>query len=209
MSHFYNNINIPEKNRINDPLNYLSTITEKILPLAKWGFNELSKSFISTPNIVYTSNTCKVLVKLQEWEPGYGFSIDVFYGRLHAPDYTQILIRNEQECYCWHRIYGMGYVLNFLDNISPKNCAISNYLPEIIVKIKNEKWWKVNDKKSMMPELSLRMEAEIWNYYGHRLFELFSIERPDLWEQYQEYMRQIYDIKGRSPNIKPPLDKIC
>jgi hypothetical protein len=205
----YKNTNIPEKYRINDPLNYLSTIAEKILPLMKWNFTESSRRFKSTPNIVYVSDVCKVMVKLQPWEPGAGFSLDILYGRSHAPDDTQILIKNEQKCYCWHRIYGMGFVLNYLDNISPEKCANSYDSPAIIDKIKKQNWWNVDDRKMMKPELSLRMEAEIWEYYGCRLFDLFDLNRPDLWEEYQSYMTQIYDIKGRSPNIKPSLDKIC
>jgi hypothetical protein len=60
-----------------------------------------------------------------------------------------------------------------------------------------------------LPELTLAMHKSIWKTYGQNLFELFDLRRPDLWEQYRKFLKEYYDIKGRSPNIHPPLDQVC
>jgi hypothetical protein len=38
--------------------------------------------------------------------------------------------------------------------------------------------------------------AMIWEHYGQRLFELFDLRRPDLWEKYSSFVIQVYDLKG-------------
>jgi hypothetical protein len=53
------------------------------------------------------------------------------------------------------------------------------------------------------------MHKAIWQYYGKRLFELFDLRQPDLWQEYREFLKEVYDIKGRNPAIKPPMDKVC
>ena len=58
-------------------------------------------------------------------------------------------------------------------------------------------------------EWTAEMHKAIWQYYGNRLFELFDLRRPDLWQQYREFLKEVYDIKGRNPAIKPAMDKVC
>ena len=58
-------------------------------------------------------------------------------------------------------------------------------------------------------EYSLRYHAAIWDYYGNRLFELFDLRQPELWEQYTQFVKEFYDRHRHSPNIQPPLDKVC
>jgi hypothetical protein len=53
------------------------------------------------------------------------------------------------------------------------------------------------------------MHATILDQYGKRLFELFDVTRNDLWMEYRQFLKEFYDIKGRSSFIKPPLDKVC
>jgi len=50
---------------------------------------------------------------------------------------------------------------------------------------------------------------EIWEHYGKRLFELFDLRQPNLWEQYRGFLKEFYDIKGRISFIKPAMDKVC
>jgi len=60
-----------------------------------------------------------------------------------------------------------------------------------------------------LPEWEIRKHAYIWEEYAPRLFELFDLRHTDLWEKYRQFLKAVYDIKGRSLNIKPPLDSIC
>jgi hypothetical protein len=59
------------------------------------------------------------------------------------------------------------------------------------------------------PEWLAQMNTVVWQHYGKRFFNLFDLRQPQLWEQYRKFLKEMYDIKGRSPNIKPPLDKVC
>jgi hypothetical protein len=63
--------------------------------------------------------------------------------------------------------------------------------------------------KRRQPEWLAQMHATIWRHYGKRFFELFDLRQPDLWGKYRQFLKEVYDIKGRSPRIKPPLDKVC
>ena len=49
----------------------------------------------------------------------------------------------------------------------------------------------------------------IWKHYGNHFFEIFDLRKPDVWEKYQMYIKEFYDLKGRRANTVPPLDKVC
>jgi hypothetical protein len=209
MTHLYNDPRIPEKERIDDPLTYLSNLIKAYLNVEKWGFIESSRLFNISPKIIYDSEWCRIKFVLDKWDLYSGFSILILYGRLHAPDEDRLFNWNGEQCHCWHRKMGIGSVMDFLDGISPVESLSSNHIPAIVNQVKQTEWWKSKINKRQGPELALRMEAEIWDYYGIRLFELFDLRHPDLWVAYQKYMKSIYDIQGRIPEIKPPLDMIC
>ena len=59
------------------------------------------------------------------------------------------------------------------------------------------------------PEWLIRMHAAVWEYYGNRLFELFDLRHPELWDEYTQFTKEFYVIKGLSPNISPPQNQIC
>jgi hypothetical protein len=60
-----------------------------------------------------------------------------------------------------------------------------------------------------LPEWEIRKHAYIWDEYAPRLFELFDLRQTHLWEKYRLFLKEIYDIKGRNPNIVPPMDSVC
>jgi hypothetical protein len=59
------------------------------------------------------------------------------------------------------------------------------------------------------------MHAAIWEQYGMRLFELFDLRRPDLWEQYRTWLRARYIAEGKNEEeqkkfgIFIPYYRIC
>jgi len=199
---------IPDDERIEDPCEYMAQLAQKFLPLKKWGFKE---SYRSDKEIIYDSEWCRVCFVWSGWEPYSGYTISMYYGRLHAPSDNVMMIWNGEECRCWHSLTGTGAVLEFLDGLTAQESASQKEFPKIIAQFRESKIWQSLVEKRRLPESAVRMHASIWEYYGQRLFELFDVRRPDLWERYQQYMKEICDLKGRGLIIGPSLDldKIC
>jgi hypothetical protein len=202
---------LDDTERIEDPLSYMEKLADSILPLKEFGFNTSARFVLATtnPTVVYDSEWCRIAFNWERWEVYRGNSIDVTYGRLHAPDGSATMKWKGEECYCWSSKMGVRPVLDFLDGLTPHESFNKKGLPRIIEETRQTDWFKNMAEKRRGPELTLRIEAKVWSHYGVRLFELFDLRRPDLWEQYRKFLKEYYDIKGRSPYIKPPLDQVC
>lgn len=133
-----------------------------------------------------------------------GNTISVYYGRLHAHNELTTMIWNGEECHCWHRI---EHILHFLDGRTPFDAAKLNFSHSITKSFYEEEFRQRFYRRQ--PEWLLKMHAMIWQAYGERLFEFLDLHRPNTWVQYQQFLKEFYDIKGRSRAIKPPLDKVC
>lgn len=54
------------------------------------------------------------------------------------------------------------------------------------------------------------MHASFWEHYGQRLFELFDLRRPDLWDEYTRFVVEYRRLDGRKPlSGYPSFEKIC
>lgn len=200
----------PEDERVENPCSYMAHLAEAFLPLKKWGFKESYRSDKSG-DLIYDSEWCRVNFVWGGWEMYTGNTMSIYYGRLHAPSDKARMIWNGEECRCWHDFSGTGAVLDFLDGLTPQESAAQKGFPKVIEQFRQSEIWQNLAGERRQPELAVRMDAAIWEHYGLRLFELFDLRRPDLWEQYRQYMKEICDIKGRGPKIGPSLDldKIC
>jgi len=201
-------MDIPKNERIEDPCKEMARLAQDFLPLNQWGFTEIHRS-MKDERLIYASQLCQVKFVWSGWDAQAGNSISIYYGRLHAPADKQRLVWNGEECHCWHDLIGMGAVLDFLDGLTPAESVDQDDFPQVIEQFRDSELWQKLAGKRRNPELAVRMHGAIWQHYGLRLFELFDLNRPDLWEQYMQFLKQIYDIKGRSSAIKPPLDKVC
>ena len=114
------------------------------------------------------------------------------------------MIWNGEECYCWH---GFEHALHFLDGRAPADAAKLNYSHPITDPFYEAEFRQKFHRRQ--PEWLVQMHATIWQHYGKQLFELFDLRQPVLWEQFRQFLKEFYDIKGRSPAIKPSLDKVC
>ena len=191
-----------------EPCEDMARIARKYLSLDRWKFKESVRlREIKFPKIIYDSEWCRVNFSWGGMEMFSGYTINIFYGRLHAPSDDKYMIWNGEKCYCWHDI---STALNFLDGRSPKDIAGRNYgRPRVMEQfVQSEVGQSLKDRR-FQPEWLARMHAAIWDDYGNRLFELFDLRQPELWEKYRNFVKSLYDLEGRSPNIKPPLDSIC
>ncbi len=204
----YSQSGVPDNERIDNPCEYIAKLTHTHLPLSKWGFGESARFITTSPKIIYNSKWCRVKIIWNRWEMYAGNSLSILYGRLHAPDDKYRINLDGQEYHCWFGATA-SEVLNFLDGSSAETVVHQKGFPKIIEQFRQSSDWKKLIEARRLPEAAIRMEATIWNHYGTQLFELFDLRRPDLWEKYRQFLKEYYDIKGRSPNIKPSLDQVC
>ena len=162
---------------------------------------------LKIPSVIYDSQLCRVKISFSEWHPPHqteNYTVDVYYARLGTPDDKKTQIWDNEECYCWH---GVVKMLHFLDKSTPEYTAQNIASHNLIKKFRQELSSK--DLVHKFPEWEIRKQAYIWESYAPRLFELFDSRFPELWNSYRQFLKDIYDIKGRNPNIKPPLDRVC
>jgi len=186
-----------------DPIEEMTRIAQTVLRLESRGFKESYHSS-TTGELIYDSEMCRINLIWDGWDPLDGNSMHIHYGRLHASDEETTIIWNGEGCRCWHRV---EYPLHFLDKRTPAQAAELNYSHILKTSFYEDEFRQKFYRRQL--EWTAQMHITIWQYYGNRLFDLFDLRRPDLWQQYQQFLKEVYDIKGRNPAIKPSLDKVC
>ena len=158
-------MNIPTNELIDNPCEYMTQLAITLLPLQKWNFQESKKLSKPSPTVIYNSEWCRISLIWDGWEMYTGNSISILYGKLHAPDDEHKMVWHDEECYCWHRLSGVGAVLDYLDGLSPQAFVSRNGFPRVIADFRQSELWQNLAGKRRDPELKLRMEAAIWNHY--------------------------------------------
>jgi hypothetical protein len=186
-----------------DPIEEMTRIARDILNLESRGFKETCR--VAKPGeLIYDSEWCRIKLIWGGWDYGGGNSVHIFYGRLHAASEKHTMLWNGEECHCWHDI---DYQLHFLDGRSPAEAVELRHSHPVKKVFFEEELRKKYHRRQ--PDWLAEMHLAVWKHYGQRFFELFDLRRPELWEQYQQFLKEVYDIKGRSAAIKPPMDKVC
>ena len=177
------------------------------LDFKKWGFSyeiiHAKHAIDFSSRIIFQSELCKVQV--QNFRDIRDSTAEIYfsYGRLHAPNEERLTTWNGEKCHCWH---SMRNVLNFLDGCTPQVAFENLKAPTFIYD-----FYKSNKLKGWSPaEKAIRCQAAIWDNYGLNLFNLFDLRRPDLWQEYSVFYKQLYDLRTTYPDHStPPMYKIC
>jgi hypothetical protein len=186
-----------------DPIQEIIHIAQNYLELSSRGFRESYRS-LNLGKLIFDSEWCRISIIWGGWDYGGGNSISIRYGRLHAPDNKVKMTWNGEECHCWH---DLDFALHFLDGRTSVDAARLNYSNPITDPF-YEEHVRVQFKRCQAEWLA-QMHMAIWQHYGLRLFELFDLRRPSIWQQYRQFLNDVYDLTGRIPEIEPPLDKVC
>jgi hypothetical protein len=186
-----------------DPIKELARIAGDQLKVASWRFKESFRS-LKPGIIIYDSEWCRLSILWEGWDPLGGNSIQIRYGRLHAPNDEGTMNWNGEECYCWH---DFDYALHFLDGLTPNDAARLNYSHQITDAFYEPEFRKKYSRRQ--PEWLALMHTTIWQFYGQRFFELFDLRQPIIWDRYRSFLTKVYNIEGRAPEFEPPLDKVC
>ena len=186
-----------------DPINEMSRIANDILNLKGQGFQENHRSE-KLGKLIYNSEWCRISLIWGGWDQAGGNSMHIRYGRLHAPNEKTTMLWQDDECRCWHEL---DYVLHFLDGRTPAEAAELDVIHSITDPFYET---EITQKfRRQQPEWIATMHKSIWEQYAQRLFDLFDLRQPELWQKYQEFLKEVYDIQGRDSDIKPPMDKVC
>jgi hypothetical protein len=186
-----------------DSLKVMTHIAQNVMNLSLRGFVESYRS-AKPGKLIHDSEWCRVSLIWGGWDALEGNSINVRYGRLHAPSEKVTMPWGGEDCRCWHRV---EHALHFLDGRTAAETAKLDYTHTLITAFYEDETRKKFFRRQ--PEWLAQIHVAIWQDYGKRLFELFDLRRPDLWEQYRQFLKQVYDIQGRNPVIKPSMDKVC
>ena len=189
---------------------YIKTL-ENCFDFKRWGFQMIYSGPVpgTHPTIVYESKICRVRFIWEVRDPRSSAEIIyILYGRLHAPIFSQgTMDWNGEECYCWHEV---NKVLIFLDGLTPQE-AFKNRKSPIFM------WdfYHANINRGWrQAEMQARRQAAIWEYYGQRLFNIFDLNRPELWSEYEKFLKDyyIYVYKQNKVSETPghtPYYKVC
>ena len=186
-----------------DPIAEMTRIAQSVLGLPARGFKETYRSDKSG-ELIYDSTLCRISLTWGGWDQAGGNSMHIHYGRIHAPNENVTMQWQGEECRCWHEL---DYVLHFLDGRTPAEAATLDVShPTTDTFYKAEVTQKFHRRQ---PEWMAEMHLTIWEQYGQRLFDLFDLRKPELWQRYQQFLKEVYDIQGRDSDITPPMDKVC
>lgn len=189
--------------RVVYPIEEMSRIAHNFLNLNTLGFKESYRS-VKIGKLIYDSELCRISLVWGGWDYESGHSINIRYGRLHALNEKTTMIWNSEVCRCWHRV---EHPLHFLDGRTPVDAGKLNYSHPITRPFFEEEIRKRFTHRQ--PEWLAKMHVTIWQHYGTRLLELFDLKKPELWQQYRQFLKEVYDIGGRDTDIEPYPDQVC
>ncbi len=171
---------------------FIDCVEEDLSP-EKWGFNKN----IRLPNdsqgltVIYGSELCRIKFVLGGSYYGPVFASFVYYGRLHAPDDKQYIKQGNEICRYWHADV-IRLMLPFLEGMSPKQ--LGEGPNEIFQTL--ERALNIEHPSTDEIEYPLKLHAAVWERYGKKLFEIFDMRNPELWEKYcnfsNEYWKALY-----------------
>ena len=186
-----------------DPIQEMLRLVKDVSTLGNWGFKESYRS-VTDNRLIYDSRLCRIKIVWGGWDPLGGNSISIYYGRLHAPNDNITMTWDGEECHAWHSIKP---TIHFLDGRSPLEASKMRASHPLTDKYYEDEYLKKFHRRQ--PEWLLKMHMDIWKHYDKSFFELFDLQKPDLWRQYQIFLKEFYDIKGRRRSIIPSQDKVC
>jgi len=199
--------NRPERGE--DVGNALLELIEENLEIERWNFHAAFTKFIKPRNIkiVYDSEWCRIKFMFSRMHFPETDEILIEYGRLHAPNEELFMKWNGEVCRCWHNILNP---LRFLDGLSPAEAyvqaMVDKQLPSAVRNFKQSQHGK-KLLKEYPPKSAIALQSTLWKTYEKKLFELFDLRRPGLWEEYRQFLREYYRLLGLK-STRPP-ENVC
>jgi len=181
---------------------------DKFLKPQKRGFELIYSGVVSErySSILYQSKQCQIRISGMRDRPHEGVELSFLYGRLHAPIDKDIMDWNNERCWCWHGVHA----LSFLDGLSPADAEKLQHpkISQVFYESSKDMGWERS-------EYMARLHAMIWEHYDQRLFNLFDVSYPNLWEEYVNFLKEYSRIRQEKGNSSERFEglpfryKIC
>ena len=189
----------------------LIQLIEDSLEIKGWYFSPTYTKFIKPNNykLIYDSEWCRVKFLFSRMHYPETDKLLIDYGRLHAPNEEPFMVWNGERCRCWHNVLDP---LRFLDSQTASavqgQSAADKKLPSIVRDFRKSKLGKklLNEYPT---KSTLVLQDTLWTHYGERLFEIFDLRRPDLWEEYRRFLKEYYSLLGLKPSYGPLHENVC
>jgi hypothetical protein len=209
MNLFVKDANVIEK--VDDLGNALVQMIEENLDVKRWGFHLTYKNFARANEIVvvYNSQWCKINFTFSRQRIPQHDELSIEYGRLHAPNEEPFMVWEGEKCRCWHNVLDP---LRFLDGLSPNEAAEQvmtlKQLPHVVRDFRESAFGK-KLLEEYPPKSAIVLQSILWKHYNDRLFELFDIRHPKLWNSYRKFIKEYYALLGMKASYGPPYENIC
>jgi len=175
----------------------------RYLDLGRWGF-KLTYVDPRYDTVVYDSPKCRAMFSLRI-DVREGDAIAVRYARSHVSNDVSVVMEWQGEsCFAWHNIR-LAPFWQFLEGISATEAA--GHLRAKVHWSVGQTFRETELGRSLRgPDASVALHGYIWQHYGERLFSLFDIRRPDLWEEFRRFLREYYELLPNHPFIRRSLE---
>jgi hypothetical protein len=189
----------------------LVALIEENLNPKGWGFTQSFINFAKSSGqvVIYDSIWCRIRFSFsRQRSPEYD-ELSIYYGRLHALNEEPYMEWKGKKCRCWHELWEP---LRYLDGLSPSDAVqqseLLKQLPTVV-----ENFWNSDQAKILRevypPKHGIVLHSKLWQHYGQRLFDLFDLQRPDLWDEYQKFLAEYYRLLGKKVIYGPPYENVC
>lgn len=195
---------------INNEFPKVIGMLESYLDFKRWGFELIYAGDFPQylPFIIYQSRQCKIKFTYARGREYESPKIHIDYGRSHSLLDQRLMMWNGEKRRCWHEV---EHVISFLDGFSPTNANESNFpIPSIV-----HDFYEFHGGKGLeQKEYIVRKNAYIWEHYGQRLFDVFDLRHPELWSEYEKFLKEYYiyvykqNKVSEIPGDIPPY-KVC
>ena len=170
-----------------------------------WGFNKniLYPNNDQRGTVIYDSDFCRIKFVLESSDYFPEHDTKIFYGRLHAPDNEQTMTWNDKFCRCWHQ--NTRLTLAFLEGVSPQLLAkgMGEFWRDLVEKL------NVNYPSSDKVEYPLRLHSKIWEHYKEKIFSVFDLRNPELWEEFSNYSNEYNEAFNKKLGFSRKIEMIC
>ncbi|MBK9925493.1 MAG: hypothetical protein IPP66_09395 [Anaerolineales bacterium] len=170
-------------------IDYVESLAKRLLPLETWGFVESART---DSFLIYNSQWCRLRFNINV--DHHNKSLFISYGRLHAADDKATIKWMGEDYFCWiNESRESRILLQFLDGLTSEE-AYKTSRERLKLYKDFEASVSASHQEINSVELQFMRHAMVWEHYGLRFFELFDLRRPDLWDDFINFLKEYFRL---------------
>jgi hypothetical protein len=128
------------------------------------------------------------------------------------------MLWKDKKCRCWHDV---SLPLFFIDGLIPSEVIDKTQKkskqPDVLERFRQSDLFRRIQHEFGSGKIPITKHSYIWENYGVRLFQLFDLRNPELWQKYSDFLKEYEELadehsrhKGIVPiPIDPPRYDVC